>query len=185
MSSIGGALIGLAVDIGSQAYAGAQASAASNKARGFTERMYKTRYQNSMQDMELAGINPMLAGGMGAAGSVGSTPVGVPSAGSSPSRGMMAGYSAKAQLALTKKQKKNVEADTELKGAQKIKEGYSALEHDERANLLSAQARNEDALYRGLRNQEVIEEGQQGRLMAPLRSLIQSLTGARRMGGGR
>lgn len=179
------AVVGLGVDIGSQAYAGAQAKAASVRARRFTERMYKSRYQNSMADMRAAGINPLLAGGPGAAGSVGSTPVGVPGGGSSPSRGMFAGYSAKAALALTKSQKTNVEADTELKGAQQIKEGYRALEHDETANLRSAQARNEDTLYRGLRNQEAIEEGQQGRVMAPLRSLIQSLTGARRLGGGR
>lgn len=183
--ALGEAIVGLGVDIGSQAYAGAQARAASSRSRRFTERMYKTRYQNSMADMRLAGINPMLAGGPGGAASPGSAPIAAPGSGARPSTGMWQGYSAKAQLDVTKAQKQNVEADTTLKERQQMQAIMSALEHDERANLLSAQARNEDAQYKGHSRQQQIEESQLGAILAPIRAFMQSLTGARRLSSGR
>lgn len=49
------------------------AEKAARKARKFTERMYKSRYQNTMEDMRLAGLNPLLAYQQGVGGGFGST----------------------------------------------------------------------------------------------------------------
>lgn len=50
---------------GMQAYFNAQQS---QKARKFAKRMYKKRYQYTMEDMRKAGLNPILAAGGGMAG---------------------------------------------------------------------------------------------------------------------
>lgn len=105
-------LVGIAADAGSDAAARSAQSAEGKKSRKFTERMYKQRYQNTMDDMLAAGLNPILAGNLGA-GSVGSTPIanlGQNKLGAqSLSRGFEA-MSAKAQVGLTKQSTKVAQA---------------------------------------------------------------------------
>jgi len=80
-----------------------------------SERMYKHRYQWQVKDMKKAGLNPMLAFSQGAP--VPNNP-GVPDIGGSMSRGAAVGASVAAQKALLESQKKNLDADTDLKGTQ-------------------------------------------------------------------
>lgn len=174
-------LVEVAVDAGSDAAARSAQSAEGKKSRKFTERMYKQRYQNTMDDMLAAGLNPILAGNLGA-GSVGSTPIASLPTRKLGSGSRFVGMTAKAQVDLMKSQK----IATTKKGyeSEAATEHHisSAWEAEARARLLNAQSRNEDTLYKGLRNQEQVEESQQGRLTAPLRNFIQSIIGTRRPG---
>lgn len=93
------------------------------KQRAWTEQMDNTKYQRQTQDMAAAGLNPAMMYGQGYSAS---TPSG--SAASGSSEALSGGFVddllnvlfAKQRLANLRAEQKNVEADTELKGAEKL-----------------------------------------------------------------
>lgn len=68
---IGGAIIGGAADLVGGLIGGASSAHEARKQREWEKRMYESRYQMTVKDLEKAGLNPMLAymgqGGVGAA----------------------------------------------------------------------------------------------------------------------
>ena len=80
-SDSGSAMFGMGTSLGNKIFGKKEASKSrahstreARRNRDFQERMYKNRFQYSMDDMKSAGLNPMLAAGMGLGG--GSSPSG-------------------------------------------------------------------------------------------------------------
>lgn len=106
-----GALIGAQIGGGISANE-ARADVAA-QANAFSASQYASRYQTQVKDMEVAGLNPMLAYMQ----SPGSSPTGQQYQVSNPYEGLAQSYSSAYNV---KRTGENIEADTSLKGAQQL-----------------------------------------------------------------
>lgn len=124
-----GAAIGGAFDTAGAALQTSANKAAQLRQFRFAERMYKNRYQFTMEDMESAGLNPILAYQQGA----GSTPTGVAMAGAP---NIMQGAAASARgLASVSAQVKEARERTGLVKIQKDESFNRSLELFRRSHL--------------------------------------------------
>lgn len=121
----GGGLIGAGI-----------AMAAAKKQRKWAKKMYGSRYQQTVKDLRLAGLNPALAYSQGA----GSTPSGASA--SIPSIDLAGGVSAVSQAILQKKQGKNITALT-LKATQ---DTATAVEQERHHRELANKEMHENVL---------------------------------------
>lgn len=87
--------------------------------RNWQEQMRRTQYQTAVEDMKLAGLNPMLAYQQGGAGTPGGAMT-QSAAASTPSTGNLSALQTAAQIKLLDAQAKNIDADTFNKQAEVI-----------------------------------------------------------------
>ena len=107
----------------------------------FQKEMRATAYQTAVKDMQKAGINPAVALSNGGGDTYGGSSSHGSVAMQTPTSGTMAEtMSSIINTALTKAQKENIEADTELKGTQagKTKTEIKAIEIDNEIKQLTA-----------------------------------------------
>jgi len=140
-----GGILGLGGDIA----AGGWSAAEARKQRQFQERMYKSRYQNQMEDMRKAGLNPMLA--------FGQTPPGPPSGAMgaiNPKLGTDAANSALKWNKMTP-EKKLIQGQTAAASA-------SAARDKSQEKLLIEQARAQQLTNVGLEIEAMIDRSEYG-----------------------
>ncbi len=114
-SGIGTALIGGALGLIGGSKQNKAAQAASQAQMDFQERMSNTQYQRVMEDMQKAGLNPMLAYKQGGAGTPGGSTYSPVNVGTAAAQGAQAGASSASQVKRTAAEIANLQADTQLK----------------------------------------------------------------------
>lgn len=143
--------------IGSAISAAASAKEA-KKQRDFQETMYKSRYQNTMADMKLAGLNPILAYQQGVGGNVPGAMGQVPDFGASSARGAEAAVKA----FKGKGEKQLLAAQTEAAKGQAYRnwtEASSAQAYGEQLRASLPERRAVGRFYEANPNAALIKEG--------------------------
>lgn len=143
--------------------------------REWQEKMYKNRFQYSMEDMKAAGLNPILAASMGLGG--GQVPSGGVSSGSAP------GYSGGSKGAQVSINKKRVEEEIKVMAASAHKQGMEAQKAGAETDYWSTAAQLERMkIPKGWREQQMWE-GKMGEYVPYIRELTPVLNTASGIAG--